>query len=60
MEKNLILTGWGIPEYVAAAAVAFKALSGHADVMGVSRRRCQNCWMRLMTHGRMSTCSACL
>ena len=39
MEKNLILTGWGIPEYVAAAAVAFKALSGHADVMGVSRRR---------------------
>ena len=36
---NLILTGWGYPEYVAAAAVALKALDGRADVLGVSRRR---------------------
>ena len=41
MEKNddLILTGWGHAEYVAAAAVALKALGGRADVKGVSRRR---------------------
>jgi len=39
MEKNLILTGWGYPEYVAAAAVALRALGGRADVRGVSRRR---------------------
>ena len=39
MEKNLILTGWGYPEYVAAAAVALKALNGRSDVRGVSRRR---------------------
>ena len=41
MEKNgnLILTGWGYAEYVASAAVALKALGGHADVCGVSRRR---------------------
>ena len=39
MEKNLVLTGWGYPEYVAAAAVALKALNGRADVRGVSRRR---------------------
>ena len=39
MQKNLILTGWGYPEYVAAAAAAFKALGGRADVKGVSRRR---------------------
>ena len=39
MEKNLILTGWGYPEYVAAAAVALKALGGRADVMGISKRR---------------------
>jgi len=39
MEKNLILTGWGYPEYVAAAAAALKALNGRADVRGVSRRR---------------------
>ena len=36
---NLILTGWGHAEYVASAAVAFKALDGKADVYGVSRRR---------------------
>ena len=36
---NLILTGWGYAEYVAAAAVALKALGGDADVKGVSRRR---------------------
>ena len=36
---NLILTGWGYAEYVAAAAVALKALSGNAEVLGVSRRR---------------------
>lgn len=41
MEKNgnLVLTGWGYAEYVAAAAVALKALGGRADVKGVSRRR---------------------
>ena len=27
MEKNLVLTGWGYPEYVAAAAVALKAVA---------------------------------
>ena len=37
--ENLILTGWGHAEYVAAAAVAFKGLDGRADVLGVSRRR---------------------
>ena len=37
--KNLILTGWGYAEYVAAAAVALKALDGQADVLGMSRRR---------------------
>ena len=36
---NLILTGWGYAEYVAAAAVALKALGGNAEVLGVSRRR---------------------
>ena len=36
---NLILTGWGHAEYVAAAAVALKALGGSAEVLGVSRRR---------------------
>jgi len=36
---NLILTGWGHVEYVAAAAAALKALKGDADVCGVSRRR---------------------
>ena len=36
---NLILTGWGYAEYVAAAAVALKALGGSAEVLGVSRRR---------------------
>lgn len=39
MEKNLILTGWGYAEYVAAAAMALKALNGRAEVRGVSRRR---------------------
>ena len=37
--ENLILTGWGYVEYVAAAAVALKALNGNAAVYGVSRRR---------------------
>ena len=36
---NLILTGWGHVEYVAAAAAALKALEKDADVLGVSRRR---------------------
>ena len=36
---NLILTGWGHVEYVAAAAAALKALRGNVDVCGVSRRR---------------------
>ena len=37
--ENLVLTGWGYPEYVAAAAVALGALGGKAEVKGVSRRR---------------------
>ena len=36
---NLVLTGWGYAEYVAAAAVALRALGGKTDVKGVSRRR---------------------
>ncbi len=36
MNKNLILTGWSKPEYVAAAAAALEALNGKADVAGVS------------------------
>ena len=36
---NLILTGWGYAEYVASAAVAYRALNGDADIFGVSRRR---------------------
>ena len=34
--KNLILTGWSKPGYVAAAAAALEALGGKADVAGVS------------------------
>ena len=37
--ENLILTGWGYVEYVAAAAATLKALKGNAEVFGVSRRR---------------------
>ena len=36
MNKNLILTGWSKPEYVAGAAAALEALRGKADVAGVS------------------------
>ena len=36
---TLIITGWGWKEYAVAAAVAFKALGGHAEVMGMSKRR---------------------
>ena len=36
MNKNLILTGWSKPEYVAGAAAALEALKGKADVAGVS------------------------
>ena len=35
---TLILTGWGWKEYAVAAAVALKALSGKADVMGMSKQ----------------------
>ena len=34
--KNLILTGWSKPGYVAAAAATLEALGGKADVAGVS------------------------
>jgi len=34
--KNLVLTGWPKPAYVAAAAAALEALKGNADVAGVS------------------------
>ena len=37
VSKQLILTGWGRSDYVAAAAVALKAI-GEADVLGVSMR----------------------
>lgn len=37
--KNLVLTGWSKPEYVAAAAAALEALKGKADVAGVSMDR---------------------
>jgi len=36
MNKNLILTGWSKPEYVAGAAAALEALKGNADAAGVS------------------------
>ncbi len=37
MAKNLILTGWYHPEYLAAAAVVYGAeYAGAADVLGVS------------------------
>ena len=36
---TLILTGWGWKEYAVSAAVALKALSKRAEVMGMSKRR---------------------
>ena len=36
MKRNLILTGWSKPVYLAAAAAALKAVKGDADVAGVS------------------------
>ena len=36
---TLIITGWGWKEYAVAASVALKGLSGHAVVMGMSKRR---------------------
>ena len=36
MKKNLILTGWYYPEYLAAAAAVFGHYKGEADVLGVS------------------------
>lgn len=39
MINTLILTGWGWKEYPVAAALAFKALGGEADIAGISRRR---------------------
>ena len=47
---NLILTGWGHVEYVAAAAAALKALRGNADVLGVSRRRLPELMEELADH----------
>ena len=38
-EANLILTGWGYSEYVAAAAAAIRAVGREATVFGMSRRR---------------------
>ena len=48
---NLILTGWGYVEYVAAAAAALKALGGDADVRGVSRRRLPELMEELIASG---------
>lgn len=39
MKKNLVLTGWTRPEYVAGAAAVLEALKGNADVMAVSMMR---------------------
>lgn len=39
MSSNLILTGWGYLDYVVAAAAAYKAFNGDADILGVSKRR---------------------
>ena len=36
MKGHLILTGWHYPEYLAAAAAAYLAAEGDADVFGVS------------------------
>ena len=36
MKKNLILTGWYYPEYLAAAAAVYGRYKGEADVLGVS------------------------
>ena len=36
MKKNLILTGWYYPEYLAAAAAVYGHYKGEADVLGVS------------------------
>ena len=35
MKKNLILTGWYYPEYLAAAAAVYGHYKGEADVLGV-------------------------
>ena len=36
MKKNLILTGWYYPEYLAAAAAVYGHYKGEADILGVS------------------------
>ena len=36
MKKNLILTGWYYPEYLAAAAAVYGHYKGESDVLGVS------------------------
>ena len=46
--KTLILTGWGLPEYAAAAAVALRAFPD-ADLLGVSKRRLVE---TLQAHGK--------
>lgn len=38
MSTNLILTGWGLPEYACAAALAFRHFKD-ADILGMSTRR---------------------
>lgn len=38
MKSTLVLTGWGLPDYAAAAAAALRACNG-ADLSGVSKRR---------------------
>lgn len=38
MKSTLVLTGWGLPDYAAAAAAAIRAYSD-ADLAGVSKRR---------------------
>lgn len=55
---NLILTGWGYPEYVAAASVALKALGGEAEIMGVSRRRLPELMEEISARKGLGTTSA--
>ena len=54
--EDLVLTGWGYPEYVAAAAVALGALDGRAEVKGVSRRRLPELLSELATERGAQRC----
>lgn len=55
---NLILTGWGYSEYVAASAAALKALKGDAEIKGVSKRRLPELLEEISVQKRNGTLSA--